>query len=409
MAIDVKTLSKKILFLFFSLGSLFLLAAAPPDKGPELHRVSAKQGDTPFSLLQRYRLEKYDCNLQQFLQRNNLSKQSQPLQSGKKYILPVFIYDYDGKSIRSTVGITNWSQAVRIKQFNEFLLEKKLRRKSIVDSRILWVPYHELHCTDASPALGKPSDKVVESHVKGTRNFPIFGKKYQHIPLKDNSMAGKVFYIVAGHGGPDPGAVGKWSGKNLCEDEYAYDVCLRLTRNLLERGATAYMIIRDPNDGLRTEKALACDEDEYCWGNRTIPRSQKLRLTQRSDAINELYEQNKRKGVTEQYVVTIHVDSRSRNQRVDVFFYYKNHNSLSKTVAQKLHQALKVRYKQYRKQGRYSGYITTRDLHMLREVKPTPVFIELGNITNPNDQMRFILEKNRQYLADWLFEGLQKL
>jgi N-acetylmuramoyl-L-alanine amidase len=43
---------------------------------------------------------------------------------------------------------------------------------------------------------------------------------------------------------------------------------------------------------------------------------------------------------------------------------------------------------------------------MLREIKPVGVFIELGNIRNPYDQLRFILKSNRQYLADWIFEGI---
>jgi N-acetylmuramoyl-L-alanine amidase len=36
------------------------------------------------------------------------------------------------------------------------------------------------------------------------------------------------------------------------------------------------------------------------------------------------------------------------------------------------------------------------------------VFIELGNIRNPQDQKRFILEDNRQAVANWLTEGLMK-
>ena len=43
---------------------------------------------------------------------------------------------------------------------------------------------------------------------------------------------------------------------------------------------------------------------------------------------------------------------------------------------------------------------------MLRETKPTSVYIEMGNIKSEADLQRFLKESNRQALASWLFEGL---
>ena len=77
-----------------------------------------------------------------------------------------------------------------------------------------------------------------------------------------------------------------------------------------------------------------------------------------------------------------------------------------KSLAKKMHKKLESKYKSYRKSGKYHGTVTPRDLHMLREPKPTSVFIELGNIRNSYDQKRLILENNRQALANWLSEGL---
>jgi N-acetylmuramoyl-L-alanine amidase len=59
----------------------------------------------------------------------------------------------------------------------------------------------------------------------------------EKVMIVDNKLEGAIFYVVAGHGGPDPGAMGDRSGNDLCEDEYAYDVSLRLYRNLLSHGA----------------------------------------------------------------------------------------------------------------------------------------------------------------------------
>lgn len=382
-------------------------------ENPQYHQVSAESGDTIFKLLERYSLQEYRCNYIQFYKLNDLNKDSK-LIAGKKYFIPALIYRYNGKSIRSTIDIDSWEQAIRIKSYNEDLLEKKLRQSTILASRILWVPHHELYCfndriTDTEKRIvADPLEKTknIEKGKSGARNFPIFGPDHAHVPLVDNSLVGKVYYIVGGHGGPDSGAVGKWNGKNICEDEYAYDVALRLCRNLIARGATAYMITRDPNDGIRSGKFLKGDYDEYCWGNYKIPRSQKRRLFQRSDAINERYNVHHQQGVQEQIMVSIHIDSRSKTQRTDVFFYHYPGSKKGKKLADTIQQTLKAKYKKYNPKRNYSGTVTARDLHMLRETLGTGVYIELGNIRNKHDQKRFLLESNRQALADWLYEGL---
>ena len=45
---------------------------------------------------------------------------------------------------------------------------------------------------------------------------------------------------------------------------------------------------------------------------------------------------------------------------------------------------------------------------MIRESHPATVYIELGNIMNTQDQKRFIMESNRQAVADWLALGILK-
>jgi N-acetylmuramoyl-L-alanine amidase len=166
------------------------------------------------------------------------------------------------------------------------------------------------------------------------------------------------------------------------------------------------MIIRDKNDGLRSGKYLGQDNDEYCWGNYRIPRSQKKRLHQRSSAVNTLFDKHKKQGIKEQYCVVIHIDSRSTGENTDVFFYHFPGSKAGRKLAKNIHRTFKNKYRIYRKDGRYHGTVTPRDLHMLREPKPTSVFIELGNIRNRNDQKRIVVESNREALAKWLYEGL---
>ncbi len=410
-------------FLLF-LVALGVLTAFRPHEEKRFHRVPARSGDNIYKLLERYHLEKHDCNFDQFYSLNQLSAESQ-LQAGQKYYIPVLIYRYNGKSIRTTLDIPGWEQALRIKRYNETMLAEELRRSTLTRSNILWVPYHELSCLSGEsttaqvdpsnpppppPAREKIDPKIIEQQQKfsGARKFPIFGAQYAHIPLVDQKLRGKVFYLVSGHGGPDPGAVGKYRKHQLCEDEYAYDVTLRLCRRLIQHGAIAYMITRDPDDGLRSGEYLDCDTDEYCWGDYKIPRSQKARLFQRSDAINTLYERHRKQGIKDQQALIIHIDSSSKGVNTDVFFYHYPGSDSSRRIAKNIHRTFAQKYKKYRSNGRYTGTVTGRDLHMLRECKPRAVFIELGNIRNSADQKRFVLESNREALAKWLYEGLIK-
>ncbi|MEM9886901.1 MAG: N-acetylmuramoyl-L-alanine amidase [Bacteroidota bacterium] len=421
--------------------------ALTQNSAPSFHKVQVMQGDGVYSLLRRYDLADFPCNVSKFYESNNLKK-SAYLVKGRTYQIPVFVYRYDGKSIRTTLGISDWDKAVRIQNYNNKLLESDIRQQSYAKSRILWVPYHELHCeeeakkiaaakekkeqllavtaveqtaaTSTEKEMPKSKKKQPKTNTKppltGTnfstqaaknRTYPIFGPKYAYTPLESNKLKGKVFYLVAGHGGPDPGAVGYRAKNRLCEDEYAYDVALRLCRNLITHGATAYMITRDPNDGIRGGLYLDCDQDEVVWGNYPIERGQKARLFQRSNAINELYKRNKWNGVVEQMVIVIHVDSRAK-QQIDLFFYHHPKDAKGKVLAKRLQSTMKGKYQIYRASGQYFGTVTGRDLHMLREVQAPAVYIELGNIKHDRDQQRIVVERNRQLIADWLLEGLMK-
>jgi N-acetylmuramoyl-L-alanine amidase len=384
-------------------------------------QVPALPGDGVFSMLRRYHLDEYSCNHQRFYKLNNLDKED-GLKVGRYYYLPIILYNFNGKTIRSSIGIDDWNLAKSIEGYNEGMLADGYQLESFKESKELWVPYHFLHCPKPDiqtkeeepeePAEAEPTGATnvinLATAPAENRRFPIFGKEYEYVPLQSTKLRGKVFYVVTGHGGPDPGAMGSRSGHTLCEDEYAYDVGLRLVRNLVAHGATAYMIVRDPDDGIRSGQLLDCDNDELVWGNKAIYRQQSARLHQRSGAINKLYEKHRRQGIKEQTTIIIHVDSRSKKTQTDLFFYYHPNSTSSKKVALQMQRYFKKKYEAHRASGKYFGTVTPRDLHMLRETKPPSVYIELGNIRNSFDQQRIILESNRQALANWIFESLAR-
>ena len=372
------------------------------NNNPRFHEAVAESGDGVYSLLRRYQLLDSPCNLERFYEINGL-KSNANLAKGKIYTLPILIYEYNSRSIRSTIGIDDWDLAIRIQEFNRAMLEKGFRKQDYIDNKVLWVPYHEMYCSEETKA-----EKSEEPASFTTRSFPIFGKTHEKVPLKNKSLEGKIIYVVSGHGGPDPGATGKTGKYLLCEDEYAYDVALRLAREIVQRGGVAYLITRDINDGIRDGKFLGNDQDETVWGNYKIPFSQKGRLFQRSDIVNKLVDKNKELGFKDQRLIAIHVDSRNKSAQTDVYFYYFPDNNSGKRIANNLKKTFAKKYQKYQKDRGYRGTVSARDLHMLREPQCTSVYVELGNISNPFDQQRFLLASNRQLLAEWLMEGLMK-
>lgn len=375
--------------------------------------IKAKSGDGITVLLNRYDLASYQCNVDSFLELNQL-KRSSYLILDKTYKLPVYVQEFNGKSIRTSLGINDFKTALRIQKYNEKMLENGLRDKDFRKDKVLWVPIHELQCPEAGivevasvETTTADTTSVVEDAGTALRyeKFPILGPKYEKTPIYSDQLKGHVYYLISGHGGPDPGAIGHKNGHMLCEDEYAYDVTLRLARNLLQQGATVYMITRD-KDGIRDKEYLDSDKDETVWYNQKIPLSQLKRLRQRTAKINELYAKHRNEGVKHQRVVEIHIDSRYATQKVDIFFYHYPGSKTGKEMAHTMLKTVKSEYAEHQKRRVYKGVVKSRNLHTLRESKAPAVYIELGNITNDHDQKRLLIVNNRQAIANWLAQGI---
>ena len=230
---------------------------------------------------------------------------------------------------------------------------------------------------------------------------PLFGDELAKFTVESNELDGAVFYLVSGHGGPDPGAIGILDGKQLHEDEYAYDIILRLARCMLSKGAKVHLIIQDAVDGIRDDRFLANSDRETCMGE-AIPLNQVERLKQRCNKINAL------SGNTSKYsrAIFVHLDSRSKSKQIDVFFYYSEASEKGKRLANTLRNTFDKKYDRHQPNRGFSGTISSRDLYVLRNTTPVSVFMELGNIQNEKDQKRFLLKENRQALANWICEGI---
>lgn len=89
--------------------------------------------------------------------------------------------------------------------YNEFmkLNEKRLRGKEELRLGVKYVlpPLKKGTSASVSPKAVAGKKRVVRER--------LFGKKLADVPVTSNRLQGACFYVVSGHGGPDPGAIGK--------------------------------------------------------------------------------------------------------------------------------------------------------------------------------------------------------
>ncbi|MCC6815465.1 MAG: N-acetylmuramoyl-L-alanine amidase [Saprospiraceae bacterium] len=415
--------------------------------------VTAKKGQGVYSLLRTYQLLDNTSNLVRFYELNKL-KNGAELEKGKQYKLPLKIIKFDGNNIRSTLNTKNYEKAKDIQIYNEAMVTAGLKSKSYTKDNQLWLPEHfdfntktiskkktnstELKAVNTAPAHHLERELIADSRLSIAEvrelqqlyaerssedsnrssdgyfkkvsnrmlNVKLFGTKNAEVPVESEELKDQVYYIVPGHGGPDPGAMfkDKESDFTFCEDEYAYDVSLRLARNLMTKGATVYVIVQDNNDGIRDERYLDCDTDEVCIGNHDMPVNQLKRLRQGMIKTNQLYFKHQLEGIKNQWMISIHIDSQPEDNRQDVFFYYQSESKKSKKKAKQLKTVFSNKYKKYQERD-YKGTISARPLYVMRTSEADPIFIELANIQNKHDRERIASPRNRQLLADWILEG----
>lgn len=324
-------------------------------------------------------------------------------------IFPLSLFAQERATPRRGEGISTFLErhhrsGMRYQKSFIELNRKKLGKSETLKLGVSYVlpPLHEKQRSDVQSDVSSTKARS----KKSTFNEPLFGKASAHVKPTSTRLRNTCFYVVSGHGGPDPGAIGKVGNRELHEDEYAYDIALRLARNLMLEGAEVRIIIQDAKDGIRDEPYLSNSKRETCMGD-AIPLNQVKRLQQRCDKINAHYRVD-RKQYRYCRAIFIHVDSRSKKQQTDVFFYHSTQKADSKRLANTMKDTFESKYDKHQPNRGFSGTVSGRNLFVLSHARPTSVFVELGNIQNSFDQQRFVMSSNRQALAKWLTEGFLK-
>lgn len=405
----------RLLLTLFFITLSGVAAAAPSDAEWVEARIKAGEGIT--TLLDKYSIPATTASIKLFKTINTRFAEGDGLLIGKLYRLPIYIVRYNGRNIRESVGGITLEEARRIEKYNKLMLSKGLQKSSYRESGIIWVPAH-FGIIPQKPAQEQESENEEDNRETAEKNRddgPVSSKNLRPLSSAifgssgspgriDNKLHNCVYYLDPGHGGPDPGAVGYKNGHELHEDEYAYDVTLRLAKELMRHGATVYMLVQDPGDGVRDDAYLSNSDNEVFMDGTAIGSDNVARLEKRAELVNRLYSKN-RKRARRQRLIVIHVDSRVNDQRIDIFFYHKPGNEPGRKFASTLLHTIRKKYDNAQPGRGYEGTCSARNLFMLRNTQPISAYIELGNIQNPKDQVRLIERDNRQAIANWLCQG----
>ena len=188
------------------------------------------------------------------------------------------------------------------------------------------------------------------------------------------------------------------------EDEYAYDIILRLGREFLKRGAKVHFIIQD-RKGWNTDQAILNNSKrETCMG-KTIPLNQVPPFN--SDVMRSTECTGRIRAATNVPFLSMWTAGTGNNQ-TDVYFYHAPGSKYGKRLAQEIQRTFKSKYNRYQPNRGSEGTVSDRNLFVLRNTTPVAVFLEVGNIQNAQDQKRLVIADNRQALANWITAAIEK-
>ncbi len=208
--------------------------------------------------------------------------------------------------------------------------------------------------------------------------FALMGKNdsvtTMYLPITD-----KVIAIDAGHGGVDPGALGKQGTK---EDEINLQIALKL-RKLIEENGGVVILTRNNGEGLYTEE------------------SKTIRDKKNEDLRNRKIEVNNSKP---DILLSIHLNSFPEAKYYGAQTFYKDGCEKSKNLALLIQEELKNVLDKNNKR-----VPQPRDsIYLIKESEAPAIIIECGFLSNPEEENRLKDPKYQQKIAWGIYIGVMR-
>ena len=187
------------------------------------------------------------------------------------------------------------------------------------------------------------------------------------------ALGDRVVVIDAGHGGVDPGAVGK---NNVLEKDVTLAVSKRLQALLQNSGAKTIMIRVDDSDLGSAQGLLKRKREDLA-----------KRIQIAADAQAEVY-------------LSIHANSFPNEKLTGAQTFYNADSSEGKLLAQSIQQELNYMTKGNR------VIKSNQDIYVLKKAHQAAVTVEVGFLSNPNEEQLLIRPEYQQKLALAIFQGI---
>ena len=183
-------------------------------------------------------------------------------------------------------------------------------------------------------------------------------------------VTNRIVAVDAGHGGIDPGAVGK---QGIKEDDINLAIALKLQRFIEQSGGIA-VLTREDKEGLYTEKSRTVKE------KKTEDLKKRKEIVESSNA---------------DIFLTIHLNSFPQSRYYGAQTFYKKGCEKSRKLANIIQEELKnVLDKENNRMPQ-----TRDDVFLLREVTIPSVLVECGFLSNRNEETLLNNERYQEKIA----------
>ncbi|WIV13252.1 N-acetylmuramoyl-L-alanine amidase CwlD [Proteiniborus sp. MB09-C3] len=207
----------------------------------------------------------------------------------------------------------------------------------------------------------------------------VFMEKNDSVPTMYLPITDKIIAIDAGHGGIDPGAVGK---QGVEEDEINLQIALKLRKLIEENGGIA-ILTRNDGEGL------------YTGESKTVRDKKNEDLRNRKIEVN-----NSEPDV----LLSIHLNSFPKSQYYGAQTFYKAGCEKSKNLAYLIQEELKNVLDKNNKRIPQS-----RDnIYLIREAEVPAVLVECGFLSNLQEESKLKDPKYQQKIAWGIYIGVMR-